>query len=177
MIRAFLRLLGVLHRRTSEAANVEELATLELKPLDLSPSERALVEWKIFEFIENPPSDCARYRDAVARANALPLYFDWTAWMALCPDGQVVWVPYDDERGPVEKVRDECTRNVGLFRGTKLHPELLFLAPKKPVDAIECPGCRGTGKIMFEQGYVQLSEKLVCTCGGSGWLPRSARSS
>ena len=95
--------------------------------------------------------------------------------MALRPDGQVVWVPYDDEPGPVEKVRDECVRNMGLFRGIKLHPELQFLGARKPPDAIECPGCRGTGKVMFLEGREHLSETVICTCGATGWLPRTAR--
>ena len=176
MFKALLRLLGIARGQTRKAAEIEDLSPAELEPLELSLSERALVEWKIFEFIENPPSNYACHLDTVARVNALPLMFDWSGFMALRPDGHVVVVPYDDEPGPVQNVRDERMRHVGLFQGSKLHPELLFLAPRKPADAIECPDCRGTGKLAFGEGFEHFSERVICTCGGNGWLPRSAGS-
>jgi hypothetical protein len=63
---------------------------------------------------------------------------------------------------------------MGLFQGTKLHPELQFLLLPKPSDAIECPDCRGTGKLTFPPGYEHLSEKVICYCGGLGWMPRNS---
>jgi hypothetical protein len=75
---------------------------------------RELVERKIAEFIEDSSAIYARYREAVARANALPLMFDWLAFMALRPDGHVVLVPCDDEPGPIEVVLEERVRNIGL---------------------------------------------------------------
>jgi hypothetical protein len=90
--------------------------------------------------------------------------------MALLPDGQIVWVPYDGEPGNVELVQEERDRNAGLFRGTKLHPELQFLLPTRPSDAIDCPDCQGTGRLKFPQKSEHLADKLVCSCGGLGWL-------
>ncbi len=90
--------------------------------------------------------------------------------MALRLDGQIVWVPYDDEPGDVEVVREQRLRNLGLFQGTRLHPDLHFLLPPRPTRAIDCPDCRGTGKLRFPQGSEHLTDKLVCFCGGIGWL-------
>ena len=177
MFKALLRLLGIPRSHIRKAAEVEDLLSVELKSIDLSPYQRELVERKIAEFIADSSAIYARYREAVARANALPLMFDWLAFMALRPDGHVVLVPCDDEPGPIEVVLEERVRNIGLFRGTELHPELQFLAPPKPADAIECPHCRGAGKLAFPHGHERQFENVICFCGGTGWLPRSASSS
>ena len=152
---------------------VEQSPALELDPIGLTPSQRAKVEMRIGEFINDSTSIYAYARGVVTSANVLPLFFDWTAFMALSPGGQVVWVPYDDEPGDIEAVHDERLRNMGLFQGTKLHPELQFLLPLKPPDAIVCPDCQGTGRVIFPQGHEHLSEKVTCYCGGIGWLPHS----
>ena len=89
--------------------------------------------------------------------------------MALLLDGQIVWIPYDNEPGDIEVVQEERVRNLGLFQATKLHPELQFLVPPKPPDAIDCPDCRGTGRLPFPPGSEHLAERLVCYCGGH-WL-------
>jgi hypothetical protein len=147
-----------------------------LPPIDLSPAQRQEVERKIAEFLADWSSIYSYVRGAAARAKALPLYFDWTAFMALRPDGQVVWVPYEDEPGDTELVQEERIRNLGLFQGVKnLHPDLDFLEPVRPPDAIDCSGCRGTGKLSFGPGYEHLSHTVLCSCGGLGWLPRSAK--
>jgi len=53
------------------------------------------------------------------------------------------------------------------------HNVLPLLLPPKPPDAIACPDCRGTGKLTFPHGSEHLADKLICYCGGIGWLPRS----
>ena len=147
----------------------------ELEPINLSLSQREQVQKRIAEYLTDSTSVHAFAHGAVARAAALPLMFDWTGFMALRPDGQVVWIPYDDEPGDVEPVRDVLVRNIGLFRGTKLHPGLPILLPPRPPDAIECPDCKGTGKIILPQMPADLSESLMCYCGGIGWLPSGTR--
>src|SRR5258708_2970346 len=113
MFKALLRLLGIPRSHIRKAAEVEDLSSVELKPINLSPYQRELVERKIAEFIEDSSAIYARYREAVARANALPLMFDWLAFMALRPDGHVVLVPCHDEPGPIEVVLEERVRNIG----------------------------------------------------------------
>jgi hypothetical protein len=162
--------LGIQPRSVEKA---DPLPLSESHPIDLTPSQRAAVETRIEEFISDSTSIYAHVRGAIARKNVLPLFFDWTAFMALTQGGQVVWVPYDEEPGEIETVRDERLRNIGLFRGTELHPELHFLLPVKPSDAIECHHCRGMGPLAFPQGHEHISEVVICYCGGIGWLPRA----
>jgi hypothetical protein len=175
MIKVLKSWLGRLRNRARKPANAEELLPTRLEPIELSPSQRDQVEMALAEFLGDSTAICAHARGRAARANALPLYFDWTAFIALRLDGQVVWVPYDDEPLEIEVVQEEWIRNLGLFRGAKLHPDLAFLVPTRPEDAIDCPDCGGTGKLTFPAGSEHLSEKIGCHCGGGGWLPRNVK--
>ena len=178
ILNPLLRLLGLPIRVGGKVQEDEDRLPVKApEPIHLSPSQRQQVERRIAEFIGDSSAFGAHAwaRGAIARLNALPLLFDWTAFMALLPDGQIVWVPYDEEPGDIEVVQEERVRNIGLFQATKLHPELQFLLPPKPPDAIECPDCRGTGKLKFPQGSEHLADKLVCFCGGLGWLPHGGK--
>lgn len=169
IFKTLLRFLGLPGGRSGRTANRHRVK--EPEPLDLSSSQREQIERRIAEFIGDSTSVYAHAYAAVARANALPLLFDWTGFMALRLDGHIVWVPYDNEPGEIELVQEELLRNIGLFRGTQLHPQLSFLMPRKPLDALDCPDCRGTGKPILPPSYEHLSATLSCSCGGIGWLP------
>src|ERR1022692_819827 len=122
ILKSLLRLFRVPgSRRAVNRRN--RLPVTEPEPIHLSPSQREQIEKRIGEFIADSSSIYAHAHAhaAIARINALPLCFDWTAFIALRLDGQIVWVPYDDEPGEVEIIREERLRNLGLFRGTKLH--------------------------------------------------------
>jgi hypothetical protein len=144
-------------------------------PVDLTADQREQIEKRIVEFLDDTTSIHADSHGAVARVHALPLFYDWTAVMALRPDGKVVWIPYENEPEDVEVINDEVLRNLGLFQATKLHLDLRFLIPSRPADARDCPHCRGTGKVAFPPGREHLAEKVVCSCGGIGWLPHGTK--
>jgi hypothetical protein len=146
-----------------------------LLPVDLTADQREQIEKRIVEFLEDTTFIHADSHEAVARVHALPLFYDWTAVMALRPDGQIIWIPYDNEPEDVEIINDERLRNFGLFQSARLHPDLPFLVPSRPADAIDCPDCRGTGKLAFPPGREHLAEKVVCSCGGTGWLPHGTK--
>jgi hypothetical protein len=170
------RLLGIPGSRSKKTANRRNRQRVTgPQPIHLSPSEREQIESRIAEFIDDSTSVYAHAHAAIARVNALPLVFDWTGFMALHLDGQIVWVPYDDEPGEVEFIWEERLRNLGLFRGTKLHPDLQFLLPTRPQDAIDCPDCRGTGKIKLPPGSEDLADLVLCSCGGLGWLRHTVK--
>ena len=81
-------------RRTNKQARVlKQLAQMEPVRAHLSTCQWSRSKGRIAEFIEDSTSVHADTRGAVARLNALPLLFDWTALMALRLDGQIVWVP------------------------------------------------------------------------------------
>src|SRR5262249_36735571 len=115
-------------------------------PCELSPEQRALIEKKIAEYIVGTSIEEARR--AAAGAHALPLDFGWTACLALRPDGQVVCIDYDEPE-QARVVEDERERIIGLFRGGRNDPDLRWLIPERPFGAIDCPDCRGTGKLTF----------------------------
>jgi hypothetical protein len=169
--KPLLRLLGLASKVGRTLIHRDRRPMKEPEPLALSASQREQVEKRIAKFIEDSASIYAHAHGAIARVNALPLFFDWTGFMALGLDGQIAWIPYDDEPDEVEVVKEELLRNLGLFQGTRLHPELSFLMPLRPPNAIDCPGCRGTGKVAFPKGSEHLAEKVLCSCGGIGWIP------
>jgi hypothetical protein len=166
IVKPLMRILGLPGSRSSKTEK-------EVEPIQLSHCQREQVERRIAEFIGDSSSVHAHAYAAIARLNALPLLFDWTAFMALRLDGQIVWVPYDDEPRDIKVVREGRLRNMGLFRGTRLHPDLQFLLPSKPPEAIVCPDCRGTGKVPFPEGSKHLADAVICSCGGIGWVPHS----
>jgi hypothetical protein len=141
--------------------------------VDLSRKQRALIERKFTEFIRGDAH--GEYRRAAQSAHALPIYFEWSACMAIRPDGEVIWIDHD-ERHQIHAVDDELVRNIGLFQGSRRDLDLVFLAPARPPDAIECPDCRGTGRLILPEGHEHLADTLVCKCGGLGWLPASSAS-
>jgi hypothetical protein len=56
--------------------------------IELTPEQRAMIERKISVFVRGEAhGDC---RKAAESAHALPLNLDWTACMAVRPDGQVI---------------------------------------------------------------------------------------
>ena len=138
------------------------------RTIDLTPEQRSLIEKRLVEFFAGEAhEDC---RKAAESAQALPLSLDWSACLAIRPDGEVIWIDYDEPH-QVRAVEDERERNIGLFQGSRRYPELRFLVPLRPPDATDCPSCRGTGKLTFPAGYEHFDETIVCYCGGSGWLP------
>ncbi len=174
-MKPLVRLLGSPGGNYRNAQNESRPPSDEPDPIRRSRSQREQIERRIAEFIADSSSVYAHAFAAIARVNVLPLYFDWTAFMALRWDGQIVWVLYDDEPGEIEMIRDERLRNFGLFRATRLHPDLLFLSPPRPPDAIDCTDCMGTGKLTFPPGHEHLAETVICYCGGIGWLPHGEK--
>lgn len=166
--KPLLRLFGLLSRAIRKAQGHKSFLPVNApEPIHLTPSQRQQVETRIAEFIGDSSSLFAYAFGAIARLNGLPLYFDWTAFMALLPDGQIAWVPYDNEPGDIEAVQEERVRNLGLFQATKLHPDLQFLLPTRPSDAIDCPDCQGTGRLKFPQGSEHLADNLISLVAAS----------
>src|SRR5271157_110243 len=104
IVKPLLRLAGLPSRAGRKAKDEYRLSLDDPEPIHLSPSQREQIERRIAEFIEDWTSVHAH--EAIARLGALPLSFGWTAFIALRPDGQIVLVPYDDEPGDIEVVRE-----------------------------------------------------------------------
>jgi hypothetical protein len=138
------------------------------KRFEPTPDQRAMIEGKIDVVIGGLVSEEAR--KACTTVRAIPLFLDWSACMALRPEGEIIWIDYEEPH-PVRPVEDERERNIGLFQGTLRHPDLSFLVPPRPADAIDCPHCQSTGKVSPPSGCEPSADRLVCYCGGNGWLP------
>jgi hypothetical protein len=94
-----------------------------------------MIEAKIAEYIAGDA--CVGARRACAEAHALPLYLDRSACRAIRPDGEVIWIDYDEPH-QIQPVADERVRNLGLFQGSRSDPDLRCLVPPRPPDAIDC---------------------------------------
>src|SRR5271165_2822918 len=101
ILKPLLKLLGMPVRQANNEAKVMDK---ESTPIDLSASQREQIESRIAEFIGDSSSVYAYTHAAITRLNALPLYFDLTAFIALRPDGQIIRIPYDDEPGEIEVI-------------------------------------------------------------------------
>jgi hypothetical protein len=141
--------------------------------LDMTPEQRAMIEAEITEYIEGDAYEGARR--ACSEAHALPLYLDWTACLAIQPDGEVIWI--DDESHEVQEVEDERVRNLALFQGSRRDPDLRCLVPPRTPDATDCPECHGSGKLPFRGDHAHLAKVIICSCGGLGWVPATPASS
>ena len=159
--------------RSCRLASDNQSRMVRSKRVELTPEQRDLIERKITEFVRGEAyEDC---RKAAESAHALPLYLDFTGCLALRPNGEVVWID-DDEPHQVRPVEDEQERNLGLFQGSRRDPDLRFLVPPRPPDAIECAVCKGTGRPAFPKDHQHLADKIICSCGGLGWLPAPSAS-
>ncbi|MHC5540734.1 hypothetical protein ACYOEI_21145 [Singulisphaera rosea] len=161
-------------RSVEETARTEPPSPVELDPIDLTPVQAAEVEARIREVLEDSTSVHACFHEAIARENVLPLLFGWDGFMAMTPGGRVVWVS-DEEPEVVTAIQDERLRNIGRFRGARLHPGLSFLLPARPTDAVPCPDCQGTGRVKLPKSLERHESLMVCYCGGLGWLPGARR--
>jgi hypothetical protein len=98
----------------------------------------------------------------------LPIYNDWIGCFALRPNGELVFVPWDEPE-QMEPISDTShDRNVvhaARAVGGRRFPSIRGLSPSRGLDARTCPGCHGTGALP------NVPENFICQCGGLGWIP------
>jgi hypothetical protein len=101
-------------------------------------------------------------------AEILPIMFDGGGFFALMRDGRVQGYRFDDLENPkIEE--DPRIRNTVWFQGTKIYAELEPFVPVPGEDSVTCPHCNGSGVV--PNIPPELSDKIVCYCGGLGWIP------
>ena len=119
-------------------------------------------------YIADADADPAESRALAARYRLLPIFLDWVGFFGLTVEGQlhfVAWEPPHD----AGVVREPHQARVALAAGAEMYPELAFLRPRRPPDAVPCPGCGGTGVVQLD-GQV-APPNVICYCGGLGWVP------
>jgi hypothetical protein len=139
---------------------------------DLSESIQAAIK----DFAANPKrfrgdfEDAAYLGEAALRLNALPAFYDMGGFYAIRPDGNVLVVSWDDPED-VQVELDERVHNIVFLHASREYDQLRELEPTRPPGALQCAQCGGTGisKIVSELGLEP--GKILCFCGGSGWIP------
>jgi len=94
--------------------------------------------------------------------DCLPVYADWTAFLAVGSEGECVWVDYETHPGEIEPVTDMLPLHI-LVRHLAFIPGLEELVPLRPPGRADCEMCLGKGEVHI--GAV----KVGCACGGLGW--------
>jgi hypothetical protein len=126
------------------------------------------IQKRIDELCANPKDTSPEQRTIALSLNALPVYPDWSGFIALRPDESFLFYTED---GLVENCVEPEWQLVALVRGSKKYPELESLLPKRSTDAWECFDCKGTGRAIVE-GH-QLDAVYCGKCFGLGWVDRN----
>ncbi|WP_165227052.1 hypothetical protein [Aquisphaera insulae] len=128
------------------------------------------------EFIADPKpypigSDPALdLRSIAAELRLLPVWLDMGGCYGIRPCGAVASFAWDEEH-EARTETDERIRNMVYHRAGLKFPALAVLSPRRPADAIVCESCGGTGRCLGLSA--DLAARIVCYCGGLGWLPPS----
>ena len=126
------------------------------------------------KFLANAdPTDAAICKLASLHS-VLPTVRDWSAFVGLTPDREVVFVDFD----PSHEVTpaNEQARHAGRIAASQQWPELHFLG-RRDENSVDCPGCGGTGQGEIEKwAAAQGVNNLRCVCHGAGWVPKSLAS-
>jgi hypothetical protein len=148
--------------------------------MTLTPSQLELVGYLIDEAIRDEPAIPRRWRlptvapfvRARAEEGYLLLVRDWTEDVVLSRGGEMLVI--DTEEGLPPRPATDWEQRIALFRSIAKYPELLSFLPPRPHDAMECPGCSGTGVLAMRFVDPKLRH-VVCRCGGAGWIPADER--
>lgn len=148
----------------------------------LNAAEQNEIRRLIAEFSVGRIPDPGKERDAAVQTQTLPAFEDWSAFGAITPNGDIVWVDRDPPY-PTRPIEDPRIQRFVLFEASKRYPTLASLCPKRPQDARNCVACGGTGRFSFgvkvgrntddDSAFSirKLEEGIRCFCGGLGWLP------
>ena len=129
--------------------------------------ERAdLIRNALVRYLGDTSPQEGAYQALARRHHLLPILPEWTGFVGLRDDGDLLWVSDDD--GSVSTEINEHARHLATIRGPELLPEPGFLRPTIAPDLVVCWSCGGSGKVVV-QG--QEPGNIRCLCGGMGRLP------
>lgn len=111
----------------------------------------------------------SRIEELAIDLGVLPLWVDWTVFLAVGPDGQVVMVDHEAPEPNLRPASDLTFVAIALVEGAARYPELVSLLPVRPKGRTSCTTCGGAGTLSMSRGTVVLH----CICGGLGWKPES----
>ncbi len=135
---------------------------------------RLAVDSRTAEFIR---SRAAAFRHPISRIEelaidlgVLPLWVDWTVFLAVRADGALLVVDHEAPEPNPRSANDLTFVAIALVEGAARYPELAHLLPVRPSGRGACATCDGKGTLSMSRGSVVLH----CVCGGLGWKPETA---
>lgn len=131
--------------------------------MELDQNTELLIRMRLTAFVNSLEPDRPGVRSVAKRIDALPVYESWSGFLAIRPDGAVLY--HDQETGNTRIESDPLWVRIALRRAAITFPELSHLMPRRPANGIDCDQCHGTG----DQAGA-FSEMFLCKCGGLGWL-------
>jgi hypothetical protein len=132
---------------------------------------REVLEAELARYLVTGLKDDPEARTGAQRHRVLPLFNDFVGCWALDMTGRLVFFAWDapEELQPVsDHPSDAMGANAALALGSVRFPALAMIRPVRPTDAVPCTSCDGTGRL------ANVSDNIVCACGGLGWLPPSS---
>jgi hypothetical protein len=138
-----------------------------MRPAERTDTEERIsltVARLILQYLSDSSPDPLRLREVVRQSNVLPVFLDIGGCFAIRPSGEVISFEWDNETEiPVETC--PRIRNLAFCQGSKKYPALQEFLPARPPEAVGCPYCGEKGDLP------EPLDKVVCYCGGVGWLP------
>ncbi len=126
----------------------------------------AMIAQRLAEFVASADPRLETQRRLAIHLQALPLYADLGACIAIRPSGELISVHSDqDWCAPTEWTHEiESTwRTVALATGSATYPELKALLPARGALDVDCPECTGAGR------RPELANAVCGACLGLGW--------
>lgn len=120
-----------------------------------------------------PERPASWHKDARA-AGYFPAYADWMGIFALDPSGVVWFAPHPVDWSSAERVEEVDLIHVARVQAARWTPSALPFLPIRGPTAHTCPSCHGSGN---PNTSARHWSKVMCECGGLGWVPAAWRSS
>ena len=111
----------------------------------------------------------SRIEELAIELGVLPLWVDWTVFLAVRPDGELVTLDHEAAEPSPRPETDLTFVAIALVEGAARYPELSHFLPTRPAGRAACATCDGKGTLSMSRGSVVLH----CVCGGLGWKPET----
>ena len=107
--------------------------------------------------------------EAIAyRSDLVPIEQTEDGWLCLLANGHVAHVSGQGLHEELVRTSRQATALIGNL--SRRFPIATWFIPGNK-GAIPCPACAGTGRVLGLPA--DLGNRVVCQCGGLGWLPSS----
>jgi len=128
----------------------------------------ALEEFVAAPGVNTTSSDPLDLKRLAAELRLLPAFSDMGGCYGIRPSGVVASFAWDEPH-MLQDERDTRICNMVYYQASLKYPSLVPLVPTRSADAVTCSCCGGSGRVLDFPDH--LVDKVLCYCGGLGWLP------